>query len=186
MGGVLSPHGFQYSGARNGFYREVKFVKTLLMKRSVLAYYILAFLISWVLWLSPVLDSNKTPVPSILLLQGQFALLGPAIAGFILLIAEQGKTGAQALLESAWSWKFRKIRLLPTLFPPALIIAITLLIILPVKGQSLTMDSTPMPLPLFAVFIFFAGDPLEEFGWRGYALPKLLKKFAFVPARLIL
>jgi len=43
-----------------------------------------------------------------------------------------------------------------------------------------------MPIPVFIIFILIAGGPLEEFGWRGFALPALLKKMPFVAASLIL
>lgn len=161
-------------------------MKAFLLKRNILTYFALSFLISWALWLSPVIKGQGIAVPDILLLLGQFALLGPAIAGFILVFSEQGKAGGKALLKSAWNWKFKKVWLLPTLLLPALMIAVTLLIKLPIEGQTLAMESTPMPLPLFAVFLFVAGGPLEEFGWRGYALPRLLKKYSFVTASLIL
>ena len=65
-------------------------------------FFLLAFLISWLLWLPSLLNSNGTPMPGFLLLLGNMALLGPGIAAIIVLAVSRGREGLKALFKSAW------------------------------------------------------------------------------------
>ncbi len=153
---------------------------------SLIIYFVLAYIISWALWSSSVVNTQVKKVPDILLLFSQFALLGPAIAAFILRAKEDGKAGINQLFRSSWNWNFKPIWLLPTLLLPAAMILATLAIKLPIEQKAFELFKTPLPLPIFAVLLFFIGGPLEEFGWRGYALPRLMKRYSFLPAALVL
>lgn len=44
----------------------------------------------------------------------------------------------------------------------------------------------PLTILLFLFFMFLYGPSNEEFGWRGYALDKMLVKFGFIKSSLIL
>ncbi len=154
--------------------------------KQLFMYFVLAFVISWILWLPSVLNSNGIPVPDIFLLISQFALLGPALAAIIVLAFSKGKAGVAALLKNAWNWRFKKWWLLAVVFLPFLIVGASFSIKLLVENKPFAFNDVGMPLVLFVVFLFFAGGPLEEFGWRGYALPILLKKHSLVVASLIL
>jgi len=155
---------------------------------KLIAFFILTFTISWVLWTASVINTQVGKVPNILLLFSQFALLGPMIAAIMLVAKEEGKSGIGKLFNAAWNWKFKPIWLLPTLLLPAIMILLTLAIKLPIEGKAFEVFKTPLPLPLpiFILILFFAGGPLEEFGWRGFALPRLLNRFSFLSAALIL
>ena len=124
--------------------------------------------------------------PTYFLFFSQLAILGPMIAAMILQGKKYGKAGVGQMFKDAWNFNFKPIWLLPTLLLPAAMIAVTLLIKLPIEGASFKITQPPMPIPIFIVILFFAGGPLEEFGWRGYALPKMLHRFKFVPAALLL
>ena len=161
-------------------------MKNLQTRSNLFPFFIIAFVISWGLWTAPVLNSNGVTMPNILLLFGQFALFGPLIAGFIFERREKGKGAVKGLLKRAWDWKFKKIWLLPTLLLPAGMILLTLIVKLNVENNAFALGEVFAPIPLFAIILFFIGGPLEEFGWRGYALPRLLKRYSFVVASLIL
>ena len=151
----------------------------------LIIYFVLSFCISWLLWASSVINTQFVKVPEILLLFSQFAILGPLFAAMIMRTKEDGKAGLGQLFKDAWNFKFKIIWLVPTLLLPAIMIAVTLAIKLPIEGKALTFAQTPAPLIVFAIILLFIGGPLEEFGWRGYALPNLLKLFSFLPAALI-
>lgn len=91
----------------------------------LLFFFLLTFAISWLLWLSPFLNNNGTPVPGFLLAIGNLAILGPGIAAFIMRAATKGKTGVKALLKSAWHWKYNKLWLLAVVFIPIAVVALT-------------------------------------------------------------
>jgi len=161
-------------------------MSNLTINKRLTLYFIFTFSISWILWIPSVLISNSILIPPALQIAGQFAIFGPGIAAIILLGKFEGRQGVGKLFKNAWNWKFKKIWLLPTLLLPAVMIGITLLIKLPIEGSVFELGETFAPIPLFAVILFFIGGPLEEFGWRGYALPLLLKKKSLVAAGLIL
>jgi membrane protease YdiL (CAAX protease family) len=55
------------------------------------------------------------------------------------------------------------------------------------------VDGNPQPLGVtlasflpIALMILFVGGPVEEFGWRGYLLPKLREKYSFIVTILLL
>lgn len=152
----------------------------------LLFYFILAFAISWILWLSPFLNSNGTPVPGFLLAIGNLAILGPGVAAIILRATTKGKQGVKALLKSGWHWKYNKLWLLAVVFIPIAVVAVTAILKFSIGHEAFSFTDVGMPAPLFIVFVLIAGGPIEEFGWRGYALPLLLKKFPLVAASLIL
>lgn len=156
------------------------------INKKLVLFFVLAFFISWLLWLPSVLNSNGVTIPSILLLFSQFALLGPAISAIILLGTLDGKTRVKKLFKNAWNWKFKKTWLLAILLLPAVLTAISLAIKLIIENEPFVLGTVPASIPIFAIMLFFIGGPLEEFGWRGYALPLLLKKYSLVIASIIL
>jgi uncharacterized protein len=154
--------------------------------RWLILYFILAFFISWALWIPSVLNSNGTPMPGFLLLISNFALLGPGIAAIIVLAFSKGRSGIKALFKNAWNWKFNKLWLIAVICIPLAVIGISYVIKQLAESQAFALGDVGMPIPLFVIFMLFAGGPLEEFGWRGFALPALLKKMPLVAASLVL
>lgn len=154
--------------------------------RKLVLFFVLSFIISWILWLPSVLNSNGFTVPDIFLLFSQFALLGPAIAAVILLGVFDGKSGIKGLFKSAWNWKFKKTWLLAILVLPVGITALSIAIKLLIEKAPFMLGTLPAPIYIFAIMLIFIGGPLEEFGWRGYALPLLLKNHSLLTSSIIL
>ncbi len=154
--------------------------------RSIIVYFCLAFGISWLLWIPSVLQTAGVAMPDILLLISQFALLGPMIASLILLGLTEGKTGIRRLFISAVRFRFNKIWLIAIVGLPAVLVITSYVIKLAIENQVFQLTETPMLWPLFIIVLFFAGGPLEEFGWRGFALPRLMEKTSLLAATLIL
>ena len=154
--------------------------------KNLTLFFILAFSMSWVLWLPTVLISQDVQIPGFLQIPGQFATWMPGLAAIIVLAKSNGRQGVKSLFKSAWNWKFNKLWLLPTLLLPAAMIFLSLAIKVPVEGTKFTFGEIPAPLPIFIFILFFVGGPMEEFGWRGYALPRLLKKTSFLWASIVL
>lgn len=153
---------------------------------NIIPFFILTYIISWALWTPSILNSKGVAVPGIFLLIAQFALLGPSVAAIILLGKSNGKLGIKSLFRSAWNWKFNKLWLIPTLLLPAAMIGVTLLIRPLFDATPFQMGEPFAPLPIFIILMFFMGGPLEEFGWRGYAQPRLLQRHSFIISSLIL
>ncbi len=112
------------------------------------------------------------------------AVYAPAIAAFILVARYGGLTGLRHYLGRVLLWRCS------TSWYAFLIIGIPLIFI---GGSALkgNLFTEPFPFASFqtlfvALFLAVIKGPIEEFGWRGLALPLLQRKFAPVWAGLIL
>lgn len=146
--------------------------------RALAAYFILAFGFSWLFWLLAVLTSSGAltlPIP-------QFAWVvagahGPLFAAVWLTQRAAGWGGAWRLLRSGfnlrmgWVW-WLAILILPQLLSAAAVVSARWL---SQYQPDLSLWSQPwMILPTFLAMLFVGGSVQEEYGWRGYALPRLL------------
>ena len=112
------------------------------------------------------------------------AVYAPAIAAFIIVIYKTGAGGLRRYLSRLLLWRCSPV------WYAFLIIGIPLLFI---GGSALKGNLFTEPFPfssfqsLFVALVFAAiKGPVEEFGWRGLALPLLQRKFAPIWAGLIL
>lgn len=112
------------------------------------------------------------------------AVYAPAIAAFILVAIHAGLSGLQRFLGRVLLWRCSAA------WYVFLIIGIPFIFI---AGSAIrgTLFSEPFPFAslqaLFAALLLAAiKGPVEEFGWRGVALPLLQRKFAPIWAGLIL
>jgi len=160
--------------------------------RSLIAFLLLAFGISWSAWIPAALASHgllsSRLSPSIAALLGAF---GPSTAALITTGIYDGKAGFRSLLQRLVTWRVGLQWYLLVLFGPALLsLAKTALALL--LGSPLPDFARPpfvylYPLPselpmvnplLFLPFVFaqqtLIGSSMgEEIGWRGCALPRL-------------
>lgn len=112
------------------------------------------------------------------------AVYAPAIAACIIILYQAGVSGLQRFLSRAFLW-----RCSPGWYA-FLIVGIPMIFF---AGAVLrgTLWSEPFPFLSFqalltALVLAAIKGPVEEFGWRGFALPVLLRKFAPIWAGLIL
>lgn len=148
-------------------------------------FFVLAIAVTWLLWMTSLLNTWLENFPQPLLIFGQFATWGPLIAALILLIRYNGRSGVKRLFKSAWNWKFNTKWLAIIILLPFVFTLLSALLAGLINNQPFTLGVAPAMLPMVAIGIFFTGGPLEEFGWRGYALPELLKRFNGLTASLI-
>ncbi|MEM9483723.1 MAG: hypothetical protein AAGA83_08530 [Cyanobacteria bacterium P01_F01_bin.116] len=111
------------------------------------------------------------------------AVWSPAIAAFIVITCHAGLVGLRRYLSRMLLWQCHPFWYAFLLGVPLLFYAGAA-----VKGNLLT-DSFPftsLPALLSAIAITLILGPIEEFGWRGLALPLLQRQFAPIWAGLIL
>jgi len=112
------------------------------------------------------------------------AVYAPAIAAFTIVAFRGGHSGLRRFLGRALLW-----RCSPAWYA-FLIIGIPLIFIAgsAIRGNLFTEPFPFASLPLLLLGLFLAAikGPVEEFGWRGLALPLLQRKFAPIWAGLIL
>jgi membrane protease YdiL (CAAX protease family) len=155
------------------------------MKRknySLFIYFLIAYLFTWIFQIPVVLDSQKIislPIPGqILLLISTF---GPFVSAFILTWRDEKISGVWQLFKSGFDFRMHWYIYLFVIFVPLLMTFFAFLI----TGGKANLDFFSL-LGLFVIYFFLGGSFGEEFGWRGYALPRLLEHYNPSMASIIL
>lgn len=159
-------------------------------RHPLVSFFVMAFAFSWIVWIPYVLSIwHVLPVNSFSVLSfpiGTF--LGPALAAFLMTGITGGEAGLGRLLyrfafwRSGWRWYLFILLGIP---------AMSLIGILALPGA---LASYVAPKPIFLVqyleqffVVFFLGGPLaEETGWRGFALPRLQRRYGPLRGTLLL
>lgn len=112
---------------------------------------------------------------------------GPSLAGFVMMFMMAGWPGVKSLLKKALIWKVHPIYYLIALFLP---IVVKLGAIATFGGtlETFSFDLEKVLLLLLAAgtYLFFGGGFGEEFGWRGFMLPTLNKRYTPLITSLII
>ena len=144
--------------------------------RRLTIFFILTFAISWLLWLPQVLTSNDiAQLPEFTGFLGMLAPFGPFIAAIVLTGRQSGRSGVRKLWRRGWTLAFDKRWLLPTilLMPLVSLVTVGALMLL---GESIEWEHSvglAGLIPAF-FFIYLLNALPEEYGWRGYALGRML------------
>lgn len=113
---------------------------------------------------------------------------GPTISAFFMTFRTEGKSGVKQLLSRFWNRDLSKEWLvILILLQPAYFLVFRLLgQTFGISQPAIAWISTPILLVGSFVGNVFHGGLSEEFGWRGYALPRLQARFNAFWASLIL
>jgi membrane protease YdiL (CAAX protease family) len=148
-----------------------------------LSFFILAYALSWAAWIPAALASqNVVPVPiptTPLLALGAF---GPSLTAFILTARHEGAAGAWHLLKRGFNPRVRFPLLLVIIAVPITITGIAFVL----SGGRRPVLHPLALLGTFVLYFFLGGSFGEEFGWRGYALPRLLQHGRVLGASVVL
>ena len=162
--------------------------------RNLSLYFVIAFAFTWSLWLPQALISTglislPQSISDFLFSPYNPAAFGPLVAAFLLTSLNEGRQGVGKLLKRGVAYRFKKRYYIPIfLLNPALAGGALLLAVL--SGEPLPALSALSNPPVILVaffYIFFLGGPFqEEWGWRGYALPRLQARWSALYSSLIL
>lgn len=115
---------------------------------------------------------------------------GPTIAGFVMTALNEGKVGIKALWKRFWNLRIKWVWLLVIFLWWPFLRLMTNLVGQVAAGESFPLlvypDKIWMFIPPLIISTFINGGMSEEFGWRGYALPRLQVKFNALTASMIL
>jgi len=112
-----------------------------------------------------------------------FFVASPSVFGFLFTRMVDGKAGVRALLARAGRWRVKPIWYAASLLLIPAVIGVSVLI----RGL-LGADLAGLDLLgnlAFAVPISLLAAVMEEFGWRGFMLPRLLERHSALSAALI-
>ncbi len=174
-------------------------MKAMINKHPVALFFILALLISWVLWI-PLLygrfalgwsswEGNSWSNPRTML--GLLGSMGPALAAVIVSFSLNGKQGVCDLIKKMAIWKVGWKWWLLAMYAWWLIATLLAgtLGLVPTEKAGLQFVIALINIP---AMIFLLQMPLligmvgEELGWRGFALPRLLNKQGPILASLVI
>lgn len=158
--------------------------------KGPLVFFALTFGLAWLVWIPLAAFSPPTPILIPALLVGAFA---PSLVG----IGLTQLTGSREEKRDYWNraLSFKRISargyaLILVLFPA--LMALTLAFDRLLGGSPPSLESArqvvsePLSLLSFLVLMLLGGALAEEFGWRGYALDRLLAKWNSLTASLVL
>ena len=155
--------------------------------RAVLVFFVVAFGVPWIGWtLVAVLHPRPhTALWWLLFLTGCFC----SVAGFLASYVENGWPGPASLISRVLTFRLPIIWWLYALFLFSLGGVISTVIFGYTHNASI---GAVRPMMLFAMFspsslFWFVTGPLgEEFGWRGFLLPRLLEKYSPLASAILL
>ncbi|MBS4537489.1 CPBP family intramembrane metalloprotease [Clostridium sp. D2Q-11] len=158
--------------------------------KELLRFFIYTFLISWSIWGIAILKSYSvlefSPSYKIFIYLGSY---GPSIVAIILTAIYGGKDKVRRLLKSGLHRKYNmgSCFYMFLLMPGILFFAYLFTNYAWDLKFELPLFQKPLLLIVVFFYILILGGPLgEEFGWRGFALNRLLDKYTPVTASILL
>lgn len=156
-------------------------------------YFLVAYAFSWVFWIPNAWAVHGLALPAgltdFLASPLNPAAFGPLFSALLLTFFQQGGKGVLHLLKRGIDFRFKKIWLIAILLLPFVLFggSVWASILAGVRPLDVSVISNP-PYALIAFFVilFTAGPLQEEFGWRGYALPRLQSRFNAMTSSIIL
>src|SRR5215218_6458243 len=138
-------------------------------RHDLVLYFVLAYLLSWALWPLVILNSTSSPLVP----------FGPLIAAVIVALLAGGLRELRALLGQLLRWRVRPIwyvvALLGPFVLPAVTAALTVATGAPAPSPEAYADWLGIAVALLSTIIIVG--LFEEVGWRGFALPRLQRRF---------
>lgn len=129
------------------------------------AFFVLTFLLSWFPWYMGIAVETL--------------IIGPSIAAFIIVMFLDGKSGLVDLLRPFLRWRASANLWLIAIFGNAVLFMIGIGVFVLMGGTvppffMITNEMSLLPVYLFLVVLMPLNGPIgEEFGWRGFAQPRL-------------
>lgn len=154
--------------------------RTMRPRRPLLWFFALAFAISWLGVL--LAEARDEPV-----LWFVAMLLGPSVASIGLIVARQDTRGLRALAQRMLRWRVGRW------YATILIAPVVLVIVLAVAAQispsftpALLATDAPGTLIATALMVGIGAGLFEEVGWTAFATPRLLRRFTWFDAGLVI
>jgi membrane protease YdiL (CAAX protease family) len=162
----------------------------LLKRYPLVAYFVLAYAISWAFWM-PLAASSHDLIPVRLpaVVFYNLAALGPVLAAIIVSGIEGGRPAVRALLEKVLKWRVGVRWYLAALlgYPALFLIGSGLDVLLGGNPSWPPPNLTDLHMPYWFLLVIMPPFVLgEEIGWRGYALPRIQTGRSALAASFIL
>lgn len=150
-------------------------------KNKVIIYVAITYLLSWLIWLSLII--NNFVEPKVLITLGTFI---PSVIG-ISLYMKLNHISLRKYIKRQFNFKLKINNYLIIFILPLLIIGIAYAMMRFFEIETPNVSYVWYELPLVFVTILFLMGPIgEEFGWRGYLYPVIKEKYSLFQTSLII
>lgn len=167
--------------------------QTFVKKYAVPIYFILTFLISWICMALIIFPNTFPMTPEQVETVGPLTyvalLVGPSIAGVIMIGLVYGKAGYQELLTRLFKWRVGvRWYVLALLATPLLATGILFLLSLysPEFIPAIFISDDKLSLPLIGIVTGLMVGFFEELGWTGFALPQIRLRYDIITTGLVI
>jgi uncharacterized protein len=173
--------------------RQIGYKAKTLDACNLIFYFMIALGLPWISGLLFILGILKFPgggskldfVNIVTIIIYMLQMISPSLAAFVVTAITEGKPGVRALWRRFWNLNLRiKWLLVALLFVPAARLVATLII------RSLNGQTYPIIIPGLTVSMFISSflttAMAEEFGWRGYVLPRFQSRWNALTSSIIL
>lgn len=160
-------------------------MRELIRKRPVLSFALFIVLWTWIIMAVVIALVPIDPVegPQFVHVALVFFVASPSVFGFIFSRLVDGKAGVRELLSRAGRWRVSPIWYAASLLLIPAVIGVSVLI-RGLFGANLA-ELDLLGQFAFAIPIALLAAVMEEFGWRGFMLPRLLRQGSALRAALI-
>jgi len=163
-------------------------MKSIMKKYPLVSYFVLAYLLSWLVWVPlAIVFNSPSGAPEALMILLFLGIYGASAAGFIMTRVVDGKEGVKKLWARYRNWRVGFQWYLVIFFAMPVLIAGGMAIYA-FQGNSFgQFEPRTLPLALLMAIPAVLFGPLgEEGGWRGFALPRLQDKYSAFWSSIIL
>ena len=168
-------------------------LKRLVARHPLVSYFVLAFAGAWIFQIPLLLAQNGFGFLPWTLPTDLFTIpaviVGPFLAALVVAAVADGRAGLQQLLRAYGRWRVRiHWYVLALLFYPGLLFLLTVLV-LHRSPLDLFRQLAPLLVTVFLpgmLEILVVAQLWEEVGWRGFALPRLQRRFGPLLGTVIL
>ena len=146
-------------------------------RRMVVVFLVATFALTWLMFLPVIVGSVDPGSPAGLIFLPLIGIGAPSIMAFVLTALSQGRRGVGELWRGGTRWRVGIFWYAIVVSLPCLAYAVSW-----VADSGLTTPSYGPWVP--ALISGLLAGILEEFGWSGFAFPRLQRIYGFVPAGL--
>lgn len=141
------------------------------VKKELLSYFLITFIVSWLLWLPAILNSYSYRIMPVFLFISMFASFTPSVVGLVLNRRYMGSDKFKKYFKRSLSLKFSKKWFVYIAFFFFLLAFISYRLMLMLLSDFKIINPIPIIMtPLIFIQILLIGGAIgEEFGWRGFA-----------------
>ncbi len=157
--------------------------------KNLIIFFLITLIFTWMFWIPDALSKRGVIQSNFFTNLGFLGSLGPLFSVILIIIIQNGFNGVKSFITTSLSNKFpiKYWFYIFLLFP--VLISVSYYISLQFEQGAPVSEAKGMYhlLPLIFFSVMFTGGPIqEEFGWRGYALPIMQKRFnSFISSFLL-